>query len=750
MSFLAPLYLLGLGALALPVLLHLARQTPREKIVFSSLQFLYALPPRSTRRRRIEHWLLLCCRVLLLAVLALAFARPFFPRGVAGNDAQANIRAVVVLVDVSASMRRGEAWSHACQRLAQVLSEFNRQDQVQVLTFGSNTRTILAPAEWAEGGIALVRQRMASVAPTWEATDLGNALLQAANLSLENHEDHEASGKSAEVVPTNRREVVVISDLQQGCNLTALERQNWPSSLPVRWERIEVANPTNAGLEMVVLANGVETGHAPKNKETGKHLPEPPRVRVYNAADSQRERFRVVWQDSTTGAVLGSAVEVYVPAGRSRQVRAPKLPPDRAADSARIQLVLLDDDHAFDNSFTPLLPQARTCKVFYVGGDSPADARRPRYYVDRALAPAGARRFEIGSISPNTPDAEVVFAGARLAVVAEPLADECADALRQFLHAGGTVLLTLTSPAMGATLARLADVPQVICREAPVADFALLQELDFAHPLLAPFGDARFSDFSKIYFWHYRHLEMDNLPQARVLARFDTGSPALLEIPRGRGLLVVLAAGWHPEDSQLAVSSKFAPLLHRLWERSEGGERRQSYPVGASVPLPPARRVRGPDGTWHDLAGADSFHATDRPGIYETEPRHFPSVGFSAAGADARGASSPGAVVAAASAIDAENAAPGGWRFAVYLDPNESKTAPLTLEELQRWVPVDTKFFGDTADQADSRENPFAQGRALRWEREQALWRGLLLGAIAVLLVEIGLAGVLSKQRVER
>ena len=59
MSFLAPLFLLGAAAIALPILFHLARRTTREHLLFSSLMFLQPTPPRVTRRSRLEHLLLL-------------------------------------------------------------------------------------------------------------------------------------------------------------------------------------------------------------------------------------------------------------------------------------------------------------------------------------------------------------------------------------------------------------------------------------------------------------------------------------------------------------------------------------------------------------------------------------------------------------------------------------------------------------------------------------------------------------------
>ncbi|HEX5445854.1 MAG TPA: BatA domain-containing protein, partial [Pirellulales bacterium] len=77
MGWLTPLYLAGLAALSLPLLLHLIRRTPRGRQAFSSLMFLSPSPPRLTRRSRVDHWLLLLLRLAAIALLALAFARPF-------------------------------------------------------------------------------------------------------------------------------------------------------------------------------------------------------------------------------------------------------------------------------------------------------------------------------------------------------------------------------------------------------------------------------------------------------------------------------------------------------------------------------------------------------------------------------------------------------------------------------------------------------------------------------------------------
>ena len=76
MSFLAPLFLAGLAALAIPVVIHLVQRDSREPVRFPSLMFLSRIPHQTTRRRRVRHPLLLALRLLALALIVAAFARP--------------------------------------------------------------------------------------------------------------------------------------------------------------------------------------------------------------------------------------------------------------------------------------------------------------------------------------------------------------------------------------------------------------------------------------------------------------------------------------------------------------------------------------------------------------------------------------------------------------------------------------------------------------------------------------------------
>src|SRR6266545_4377780 len=120
MSFLAPLFLLGALAVAAPIIFHLIRRTSREKMPFSSLMFLQPTPPRVTRSSRLENIFLLLLRCLVLCLLALGFARPFFQKPVAADHASGLGSRIVILVDASASMKRDHLWADARAKAGQI------------------------------------------------------------------------------------------------------------------------------------------------------------------------------------------------------------------------------------------------------------------------------------------------------------------------------------------------------------------------------------------------------------------------------------------------------------------------------------------------------------------------------------------------------------------------------------------------------------------------------------------------------
>jgi hypothetical protein len=105
-SSLLPSSSLALAGLAIPVLLHLTQREKKQVVRFPSLMFVRRIPYQSVRRRKIHNWLLLMVRMAALALIVLAFARPFCHarRRRAGCRARAGARS-------SSCSTRATAWA---------------------------------------------------------------------------------------------------------------------------------------------------------------------------------------------------------------------------------------------------------------------------------------------------------------------------------------------------------------------------------------------------------------------------------------------------------------------------------------------------------------------------------------------------------------------------------------------------------------------------------------------------------------
>jgi len=534
------------------------------------------------------------------------------------------------------------------------------------------------------------------------------------------------------------RQVVIIGDMQQGSSFEALSTYEWPEGLELVVKLIRCQDPTNASLQLVTNPPDSIGGHLAGpdgNDLTG--------IRITNSPDATKEFFSLNCPESLTSG----GADVYVPAGHSIVVRIPtpkdRLAGLRRAQSSRGKLILTGDDHDFDNALYLAPHLQQHVNILYIGSDDANDSGGMLYYVRRASGATRAFNPQVISHPAGESLADTAIATAHLIIVAaDGIQQAPLISLRQYLESGGTVLLVMKSADAAATVAGLTGIETIESEEADVDRYAMLGQIEIKHPLLACFREPRFGDFTQIHFWKYRRLNIANLPGASVLAWFDSGDPDLLggrndpawfESHVGKGTLLVLTSGWHPSDSQLALSSKFVPLLYSILEY--GGvlsEQPLQYFVGDHVSVPHSVRlesanfkVRKPDDSLISLdAGQQSFTQTDLPGIYAIE-------------------SSAGAALG---------------EFAVNLPVKESQTAVMQIEDLERLgVSLENLKTEDRGQKTAIRppssvlrhpssvilsvlRPPSSVGRT-GLEYEQKVWRWVFIALLAVSLIEIWLAG---------
>ena len=103
MAFLNPLFLFGLLAAGIPLIIHLWNRRRVVTIDFSSLMFLMAAHRENARRFQLRQLLILLLRMAIVALIALALARPFLTLGLPVASVRAKTDLVIVL-DNSYSM----------------------------------------------------------------------------------------------------------------------------------------------------------------------------------------------------------------------------------------------------------------------------------------------------------------------------------------------------------------------------------------------------------------------------------------------------------------------------------------------------------------------------------------------------------------------------------------------------------------------------------------------------------------------
>ena len=76
MTFLNPALLLGLFAVAVPIIIHLLNRRRFRRVPWAAMRFLKVSVEQNQRRMKIEDFILLLLRCAMVALLALALARP--------------------------------------------------------------------------------------------------------------------------------------------------------------------------------------------------------------------------------------------------------------------------------------------------------------------------------------------------------------------------------------------------------------------------------------------------------------------------------------------------------------------------------------------------------------------------------------------------------------------------------------------------------------------------------------------------
>lgn len=719
-----PAMLGWLAAAAAPLIIHLLNRRRHRPMEWAAMQYLLAAVRKHSRRIRVEQWLLLAVRIVLIVLVVLALADPFLAHTgltfVSGERAHK-----VFVVDASYSMTYRAAdtsrFERAKQMAAQIVGESRQGDGFSLVLLAAPPRVLVGTPTFDRQEFL---QEIEALRPLDSGADLPAALAKV--------EDLLAAARN-ESTRLAHEEIYLFSDLARNTWLSeSLGREVW-AEFRQRSQRLAAS----ATLVVADLGEDAAENQAVVALRAAAPFVTPARevtfeAEVHNFGRQNRGRQRVELFVDGRGA---GENHLDLAAGET-QATTFSYRFDTPGEH-EVEVRLAGDQLVVDNHRWLALPVVHQLRVLCVNGKPAGESfQGATDYLMVALAPNGPtddHSLVLPEVVTERSLLELDLAQydcVVLANVAQCTASE-ARLLDSYVRDGGGLIFflgdqvradnynqQLAAEGQGVNLlpARLGDRAPAD-REHPYR----FNPLGYRHPIVAPFRGRDRAGLLTTPVYEYVKATVPKDSPAKVALAFGNGDPAIVEkrVGRGRSILVTTAAdaSW----SALPVWLSYVPIVQELVAeavRGKVGQRnlRVGQTLAGDMRAAPAEgvvSVATPAGDTRPVrlttdGGVShwSFGEPDRSGVYRVE------------------------------------LGPPLLRdelFAVNVDPAESDLTKITPDELRDdvWPGVPFEPFGWQAATG---------GPAAPTTRRNPLHRWLLLAALALLLTEPALACWLGRR----
>jgi Aerotolerance regulator N-terminal/von Willebrand factor type A domain len=684
--------LAGLLALSVPVIIHLLLKRKTKRARFSTVQFFLRQDEQASQRRKLRNWFLLALRLLICALLVLAFARPYL-RNSAGAGAQQR-RTVLILLDRSLSMQAsatdGPKWVRARESARHILAELKPGDRAALVSCGPRAEVL---SEWAPP--VAVSKALSELSPTDGAANLGEGLQLARKLLSVAHADAGAT-------------LYVITDLQRsGCQNLA----SYPVPEQVTVKLIPVGDlvtPNLAVMDLQVKANQEAEPHAVVASFSDEDTPD---AKLQFAVDGQ----------------VVSSLPLALAAGASTNLdlNLPRLKPGwhDVTVQAAVNDALTADNTRYQTLFVPEPAQVLVVEP-RLGQRS---FEQESFFVTTALDPdkdstnGAPSRFAFETLSAD--DLAVRLTGNNggrpacdLVVLPglKQLPSALGPALIRYVQGGGGLWLFLgdgvSANHYNAELRGLLPTPLGGVEVCPNLPFGWrIGEYNTNVAIFAAFDRPNSGDLSLPRFLN--RFALTNREPNSVAARFEDGTPLVVTGALGRGRVVLVNTSADTAWNDWPKHKTFVPWVHGTAEYLTGTavtppEAQVNLVAGMAADLDLGDRaakarfvLHTPDGKDVNMAADDQGQLRDlpvsKPGIYSVRD---------ASGREIR-------------------------RVAVNVPPQESDLAALSPND-----------FTQQLARVSEGQTTLAAGLFGSNGNHRELWRVLLLAVAGLLLVELFLA----------
>ena len=525
MGLLAPLFLLGLLAIALPLWLHRMNFSDPPSQPFSSVRLMRHSEQTASTEQELRYKILLACRILALALLVLLFAEPVFRSDsplLAGSEQKHNL----IVVDQSLSMSAPNVWQQAIDNTERFIEAMENNETAQIIGASSDIEILTdITADKAE-----LRQALARLQPGYATLDYGQ-IVDAMDEFASNIE-----------TPTS---IFFVSDIQA-------------SNLPIRFSDLVPTRATD--LQLGIAQNQDNNQIQPLNWAVSANYD---RNGVSANIVGYGTPARQIQLDLLINGELRASQDVQVPASGSAIAKFEEL--NLALDETHIEVALNPgntDAIAADNSYYISSNSLDSLKVLILSSDP---ALEDSVFLDTAF----------NSIANPRTQAEVFYGGGQvnfalddfnLVVVNDvaSLSENITYGLDLFAQRGGNLLL-IAGPATHAA-SEIQLTGHQFAADTAGFNSGETQGVIVQQPLHGSVSQFEGTINSQLY----QIRQLQTLEGDQVIASTNNGYPWLVEHSMGLGKVLILSHSLLPSATDLSLAPEFVPLL-RSWASYLGG-----------------------------------------------------------------------------------------------------------------------------------------------------------------------------------
>ncbi len=568
-SFLNPFFLWFGLSLLIPLALHMIQSSRTVRLQFSTIRFIKLAEKRSSRRIKMENFILWVLRTLLMALLTLAFMMPMIRTKEFGNMLGRAARDVAIVIDASYSMDykagRRTTWDEAIETAAAIIEGLSDKDRFCVYLAREQPMPIYEQLTGErEAGAARVKALKLGVG----SSQLCPAVM-AANTALEQEtrrverEIHIISDNQALPWAQFKREGTT-PDAATNAPALAVTASNAPTSAPdALWDPSKINDRTTC---FVTLLGAT----APENVSPVNMELEP---KLITAETPCRLTVRL----SRTGPPQETAVTVYVDekevvrrsvlAGEGTSTEIQFMIPPVGPGSHAVRIATPDDSLPVDNTFHFLIRAKQKLPTLCAG------TKESTLFLRAALGAGinGVSPFDIKFIQPDQLQGEAFQAYVCVFLCnAIPLPGQDLGRLEQYVKGGGVLVIFPGDGAapsdygawscMPAQPSALFDVPQDKRKR-------VLNWAKPSHPMLVSLKEGGAPPSLAI-----KRLLKCEKREDRTETLITTGEndPFLLERPFGRGAVLQFTVAADRSWSDFPLSPFYLPVMHQLVQYSAG------------------------------------------------------------------------------------------------------------------------------------------------------------------------------------